>query len=140
MATESTQFLVLIPISLRSILILSFHLLLGLTNVLFPAGVPVKFFSLPRSFQIIFRVPWPCVKFLNKRWFLQCEMLSFKPNPQAGGPLLVGCLHNCLFSIFAANLYIWRTTPPSATRGDAPYLGDRNPRMASNKEKNRKII
>ena len=39
---EPNQFLVLIPISLRSILILSSHLRLGLRKGLFPAGVPVK--------------------------------------------------------------------------------------------------
>jgi hypothetical protein len=43
---ESTQFLVSIPISLRSILILSSYLGLGLPKVLFPAGVPVKIFKL----------------------------------------------------------------------------------------------
>ena len=39
---KQTQFLVLIPISLRSILILSSHLHLGLPKGLFPADVPVK--------------------------------------------------------------------------------------------------
>ena len=39
---ESTQFLVLIPISLKSTLILSSHLRLGLPKGIFPAGVPVK--------------------------------------------------------------------------------------------------
>ena len=39
--TESTQFLVLIPIYLRSILILPSHRL-GLPKGIFPAGVPVK--------------------------------------------------------------------------------------------------
>ena len=39
---ESTQFLVLIPISSRLILILSSHLILGLPKGLLPAGVPVN--------------------------------------------------------------------------------------------------
>ena len=26
-------------------------------------------------------------------------------------------VHDCLFNIFAANLHIWRPTPPSATQG-----------------------
>ena len=39
---ESTQFLVLMPISLRSILILSSHLRLGLPSGLFPVGLPFK--------------------------------------------------------------------------------------------------
>ena len=48
---ESTQFLILIPISLRSILILSAHLRLGLPKGLIPAGLPVKIFKalLPSS-------------------------------------------------------------------------------------------
>ena len=40
--SRSTQFLVLIPISLRSILIMSSNLCLGLPNGFFPVGVPVK--------------------------------------------------------------------------------------------------
>ena len=39
---NQSQFLVLIPICLRSILILSSHLRLGLPKGLFPAGVPVE--------------------------------------------------------------------------------------------------
>ena len=27
----------------------------------------------------------------ERRLFLQCEVVSLTPNPQAGGPLLVGC-------------------------------------------------
>ena len=47
---KSTQFLVLIPISLRSILILSLHLCLGLPTGLFPLGVHVKILTdLPSS-------------------------------------------------------------------------------------------
>ena len=41
-------------------------------------------FSLPWSFQIISRVPRPCVMFLN------IYVVSLTPNLQAGGPLLVG--------------------------------------------------
>ena len=39
---ELIQFLTLIPISLRSILLVSYHLRLDLPKGLFPAGVPVK--------------------------------------------------------------------------------------------------
>ena len=39
---ESTQLPALIPISSRSILILSSHLRLGLSKGLFPLGLPVK--------------------------------------------------------------------------------------------------
>ena len=40
--TIQTKFLVLIPISLRFILILSSHLCLGFPKGLFPVGIPVK--------------------------------------------------------------------------------------------------
>ena len=43
--SNQTQFLVLIPISLRSILILSSHLRQGLREGLFPAGVLLKFWK-----------------------------------------------------------------------------------------------
>ena len=33
------------------------------------------------------------------------------------------------YSIFATKLGIWRPSPPSATREDATWHGDRNPRM-----------
>ena len=39
---ESTQFLIFIPIYLRSIVILSSHLRLGLPKYLFPVGLPIK--------------------------------------------------------------------------------------------------
>ena len=48
---ESKQFLVLTPISLRSILILSSNLLLGLHKGLHPACVPVNFESTPTFFH-----------------------------------------------------------------------------------------
>ena len=45
-----TQFLVLIPISLRSISILSFQLRKGLHKNPFPAGIPVKIFESTPTF------------------------------------------------------------------------------------------
>ena len=39
---NSIHFIILIPICLRSILILSFHLHIGLPKCLFPVGLPVK--------------------------------------------------------------------------------------------------
>ena len=55
---ESTQLLVLIPISLRSVLILSSHLCLGLPKGLFPVGLPVKILKalLPSSILATFPV------------------------------------------------------------------------------------
>ena len=55
-------------------------------------------------------------EFLNKYIFLQCEVVSLMLNPQAGGPLL-SAVYDCTFNIFAANLHICRSTPPSATQG-----------------------
>ena len=65
---------------------------------------------LPRSFQIISRVSRPCVMFLNK-YFLQCEVVSLTPNPQAG------VTPDRLLIQFAANLHIWRYTTPSQPEG-----------------------
>ena len=55
---EPNQFLVLIPIYLRSILIVSSHLRLGLPKGQFPAGVPVKISKelLPSSILAIWLV------------------------------------------------------------------------------------
>ena len=54
---ESTQFLVLILISLRSILTLSSHLRLGLPKCLFPVGLPVKTLIALLPFSIL--TTWP---------------------------------------------------------------------------------
>jgi len=40
------------------------------------------------------------------------------PNPQVGGPYLVGC-RDCQCITFAATLHIWRPYPPSAGWGRA---------------------
>ena len=50
---ESIQFLVLIPISLRSIVILSSHLRLGLPKGLFPLGLHVKILTAFLSSRIL---------------------------------------------------------------------------------------
>ena len=103
-------------ISLRSILILSSHLCLGL---------PTK------SCQI----PGPCVKFLNedgfynvKFWFLQFEVVSLVPNPQAGGLLLVYCPWLLIHYICCYPPYLEAYFPIRNPR-DAPCHSDRNPRM-----------
>ena len=57
---ESNKFLVLFPISLKSTLILSYHLRLGLPKGLFPVGLSVKILKafLPSSFSSILST-WP---------------------------------------------------------------------------------
>ena len=68
----------------------------------------------------------------EQSWFLQREVVSLSPNPQTGGlAYSSSAVHDCLFNIFAASLHIWRPTPPSAIRGDAPCHGDRNPQMVT---------
>ena len=42
--------------------------------------------------------------FLNMN-VLQGGVVSTSPNPQAGGPSLVGCPRHCLFNLFAATLH-----------------------------------
>jgi hypothetical protein len=54
---ESTQFLILIPISLRSILILFSHLRLGLPKDLFSVHIPVKSLKVLLSSSIL--ATWP---------------------------------------------------------------------------------
>ena len=49
---ESTQFLVLKPIYSRSILILPYHMFLGLSKDLFSVGLPVKILKNLQSFSI----------------------------------------------------------------------------------------
>ena len=51
---ESTQFLVLIPISLRFILILSSHQCLGLPKGLFLVGLPLKILKAPENLSVSF--------------------------------------------------------------------------------------
>ena len=84
-------------ISLRSILILSSHLCLGL---------PTK------SCQI----PGPCVKFLNEDGFYNLKLLASCQTPKLED-YSWSTVHDCLFIIFAAILHIWRPTSPSATQG-----------------------
>jgi hypothetical protein len=97
-------------ISLRSLLTPSSHLRLGLSSGLFPSGFPTKtlytflptpmhatcptylHFSVPRSFcQRILPGPRLCDTFCNRLDFLRCWVVSYPPNPQAGGPPPVGC-------------------------------------------------
>ena len=63
--------------------------------------------------SVEFRVPVRC---FWTRMFLQCEVVSLTLNPQAVDHSW-SIIHYCLFNIIAANLHIWRPTPPSATQG-----------------------
>ena len=69
-----------------------------------------------------------CMLFLNKDGFYSVRLLTSRQTPKLEDRSR-SAVHDCLFNIFAANLHIWRPTSPSATRGDAPCRGDRNPRM-----------
>ena len=85
-------------------------------------------FSLPWSFQIISRVPRPCVMFLIKDGSYSVKLLASRQSPKLEDHSC-SAVHDCLSHIFTANLHICRLTPPSAIRGDVPYRGHRNPRM-----------
>jgi hypothetical protein len=69
-----------------------------------------------RSFiQRIHPIPSPFVPFCNKTIF-HGELLAPRPTPKLDDHPL-SAVRDCLFNIFAATLYIWRPSPPSATRG-----------------------
>ena len=72
--------------------------------------------SLPRSFQIICRVPRPFVMLLNKGGFYNMRLLASRQTPKMKDHSW-SALHDGLFNIFPANLHIWRPTPPSAIQG-----------------------
>jgi hypothetical protein len=109
-----------IPISLRSILMLSFHLRLGIESTKSHA-----LFSLLRSCQRISPSPRRFETFRNNKNFLRLGVVSPTPNLQAGGPTL-SAVRNCLFNIFTATLHIWRTSLHPQPE-DAPYRGDKGP-------------
>jgi hypothetical protein len=77
------------PTSLRSILILSTHLRLGLVNV-----------------------------FVTSLFFYGKAFLAPRPTPKMEDHPL-WAFHDCLFNIFVASLNNWRASPPSATWGRA---------------------
>ena len=58
--------------------------------------------------------------FPDKEDFYSVRLLASRQTPKLDGHSC-SAVHECLFNIFAANLHVWRPTPPSATRGDA-YL------------------
>jgi hypothetical protein len=68
------------------------------------------FLSLRSFIQGIGPVLRPPVNFHNKLIFYGEELLAPRPTPKLEDhPLLA--VHNCLFNIFAAILYIWRPSP-----------------------------
>ena len=54
--------------------------------------------------------------FLNKDGFHSVRLLASHLTPKLEDHSW-SAVHDCLFNIFAANLHIWRPTPPSATQG-----------------------
>ena len=73
-------------------------------------------FSLTWSFQIINPAPKPCVTFLNEDDFYSVRLLASRQTSKLEDHSW-SAVHDCLFNILAANLHIWRPTPPSATQG-----------------------
>jgi len=58
-------------------------------------------------------IPRPCAIFHNKLVFLRCEeFLARRPTPKLEDHLLPAA-RDCLFTIFAIILHIWRPSPPS---------------------------
>ena len=55
------------------------------------------------------------VMLLNKNCFYSMKLLASRQTPKQED-LSWSAVHDCLFNIFAANLHIWRSTPPFATR------------------------
>ena len=60
--------------------------------------------------------------------FLQCEIVSFTPNCQAEGSLLVGC-PRVLVQYIRSKFPFLEAYSPIRNSGDAPCRGDRNPWM-----------
>jgi hypothetical protein len=58
------------------------------------------------------------VKIRNKLIFYDEELLARRPTPKLEDHPL-SALRDCIFTIFAATLHIWRPSPPSATWGHA---------------------
>jgi hypothetical protein len=76
------------------------------------------FHSLGRLFKESAQVRGPFWHFVINLFFYREELLSPLPTPKLEGHPL-SAVRDCLFSIFAASLHIWRPSPPSATWGRA---------------------
>jgi hypothetical protein len=66
------------------------------------------------------------MNFRNKLIFYGEELLTPRPTPNLEARPLSAVL-DCLFSIFAATLHVWRPSPPSATWGRAMPLWQGDP-------------
>jgi hypothetical protein len=117
-----------IPSYLRSILILSTHVRLGFryffphyaqrTCPIHTSNVPstkthIQFLTLKSIIQGICPGPRFLMNFRNKVIFYG-ELLAPRQTPKLEDHPL-SAVRDCLFNIFAATLYIWRLSPPSAT-------------------------
>ena len=54
--------------------------------------------------------------FMNEDDFYSVRLLASRQTPKLEDHSW-SAVHDCLFNIFAANLHIWKPTPPSATQG-----------------------
>jgi hypothetical protein len=107
------------PISLRSILIFSTHLRLGLPSGLFPSGFPINIlYRLSRLSKESVQVRCFLWIFRNKPIFYGEELLAPRLTPKPEDYPL-SAVRDCLFNIFAVTLHIWRPSPSSATWGRA---------------------
>jgi hypothetical protein len=108
------QFTPLIPISLRSILMLSSHLCLGWLDCTYPAETPniqssnlVSFCNCLGCAKESVQVQGALKHLVTSYIFTVRWSLAPRPTPKLEDHPL-SAVHDCLFNIFAAILHIWR--------------------------------
>ena len=84
-------------------------------------------FPLLTSCQRFSPITMPCKMFRNTVNFYSEQLSSPLPTPNLEGHPL-SAVYDCLFNIFANMPHMWRPQPE-----DAPYSGDRNPRITEKK-------